>query len=225
MRVLIPLFVVVLVLGAASCSAGPDPASETTRAATPLPAPEGEGTVTLEQALVERRSIREFTDRPLTDAQIGQLLWAAQGQTAEWGGRTAPSAGALYPLDVYVAVPDGVFHYRPDEHALARMGEGGAREALSEAAAGQETVAGAPAVFVITGEYARTEVRYGDRAVRYVHLEAGHAAQNLLLQATALSLGAVPIGAFDDEAVRETLRLPPGYAPLYLIPVGTPAAE
>jgi SagB-type dehydrogenase family enzyme len=176
-----------------------------------------------DRLLAARRSVRAFTPADLTQDQIGRLLWAAQGVTAEWGGRTAPSAGALYPLEVFVVTSDGVDHYLPEDHRSERTTEADVREELAGAALDQEALHSAPAVFVIAAEYARTEARYGDRAERYAHLEAGHAAQNLLLRAVALGLGAVPIGAFDDAAVQEVLGLPPQWVPLYLIPVGVPA--
>lgn len=190
---------------------------------TALPQPRLESATSLEEALAGRRSIREFTDTPLTSEEISQLLWAAQGVTHPTGFRTAPSAGALYPLEVYVATADGVFGYEPAGHRLTALRRADAREALYRAALRQEAVRQAPAVFVVTAVYARTSAKYGaERSPRYVHLEAGHAAQNLLLQAMALDLGAVPIGAFYDEDVQAALGLPADHEPLYLIPVGHP---
>jgi SagB-type dehydrogenase family enzyme len=195
-------------------------------ATTPLPPPILEGGTSLEETLARRRSVREFDDTPLTAAELGQLLWAAQGLTSERGLRTAPSAGALYPLELYVVTAGGVFHYEPRGHQLSAVRGEDRRAALYEAALSQEAVLQAPAVFVVTAVYARTEQKYGaQRSPRYVHLEAGHAAQNLLLQAVALGLGAVPIGAFQDEQVQETLGLPPDHEPLYLIPAGHPRGE
>jgi SagB-type dehydrogenase family enzyme len=188
-----------------------------------LPEPRLKGTLSLEEALAGRRSLREYADAPLTLEEIGQLLWAAQGITDPAGYRTAPSAGALYPLEVYVVIPEGVYHYAPAGHRLQRCLQGDLRPALFAAALRQEAVLEAPAVFVIAAEYERTAAKYGrERTPRYVHLEAGHAAQNLLLQAEALGLGAVPIGAFIDEQVKEALALPKSFQPLYLIPVGRP---
>lgn len=188
-----------------------------------LPTPVLAGSKSLEEVLSQRRSVREYADLPLTMAEIGQLLWAAQGVTDERGFRTAPSAGALYPLEVYVVTADGVFHYQPRGHLLRRLNAADARAALCQAALSQEAVRRAPAVFVIAAVYQRTAVKYGaERSPRYVHLEAGHAAQNLLLEAVALGLGAVPIGAFDDQGVQRVLGLPADHQPLYLIPVGHP---
>lgn len=188
-----------------------------------LPAPRMQSDVSLEEALLRRRSVREFTGERLTLEQLSQLLWAAQGITAEWGGRTAPSAGALYPLEVYVATPDGLYHYLAEGHRAQVLSTLDLRDALARAALGQGAVADAPAVFVIAAVYERTAVKYGARAERYVHLEAGHVAQNILLQAVALGLAGVPIGAFDDGDVQRVLALQPDQAPLYLIPVGHPA--
>lgn len=176
----------------------------------------------LERLLADRRSVRSFTAEALTEAQIERLLWAAQGITSDSGGRTAPSAGALYPLELFVVTSDGVDHYLADGHRIEQTTSADLREELAGAALDQEALHSAPAVFVIAAEYARTESRYGDRAERYVHLEAGHATQNLLLQAVDLGLGAVPIGAFDDAATQEVLGLPSEWVPLYLIPVGVP---
>jgi SagB-type dehydrogenase family enzyme len=194
------------------------------RDAIELPPPRQAGEPSFEEVLAARRSVREFTSVPLTMEELSQLLWAAQGVTSAWGGRTAPSAGALYPLEVYVATQQGLSHYLPDGHGLEPLASNDLRQVLATAALGQQAVADAPAVLIVTGVYARTASKYGDRAERYVHLEAGHAAQNVLLQAVALGLGAVPIGAFDDRALQQVLGLPLDHQPLYLIPVGHPAS-
>ncbi len=208
----------------------PSPATTTPQPSTAaetmdLPAPRTTSDVSLEEALASRRSVREFTDELLTLEEISQLLWAAQGITADWGGRTAPSAGALYPLEVYVATPDGLYHYVPQGHRAEVVSRRDLREALAGAALGQAAVSDAPAVFVVAAVYARTAGKYGDRAERYVKLEAGHVGQNILLQAVALGLGAVPMGAFLDDQVRRVLNLPAEQEPLYLIPVGHPAED
>lgn len=188
-----------------------------------LPAPREDGQLSLEDALRRRRSVRSFTRRRIDAAAIGQLLWSAQGITDRQGLRTAPSAGALYPLECYVVTDSGVLHYEPARHRLVRRIERDLRGALAAAALGQSAIADAPIVVVITADYGRTAVKYGEeRAVRYATLEAGHAAQNVLLQAVALGLGAVPIGAFHDARVARVLRLNGGETPLYLIPIGHP---
>jgi SagB-type dehydrogenase family enzyme len=214
------LLVVVLLAVACIPAAGPIPPAAEPGAPARLA-----GQMSVETALAQRRSVREFEARPLTAAELGQLSWAAQGVTDERGYRTAPSAGALYPLELYVATADGLFRYEPGQHALVAADEADARPALYQAALRQDPVARAPAVFVIVAVYERTAVKYGsERTPRYVHLEAGHAAQNLLLQAVALGLGAVPIGAFDDAGVQRAMGLPAEEQPLYLIPVG-PVAQ
>jgi len=188
-----------------------------------LPSPQTKGSLSLEEVLAKRRSVREFTEQPLAIAEIGQLMWAAQGITdAVHGFRTAPSAGAKYPLEIYVVARDGLFHYLPQGHRLERLGTEDLRQALAIAAVNQDGVRDAAANFVIACVLERTAAKYGDRAERYVQLEAGHAAQNILLQATALGLGGVSVGAMSEEKVKQVLSLPPGQAPLYIIAVGHP---
>ncbi|NPV08006.1 MAG: SagB/ThcOx family dehydrogenase [Anaerolineae bacterium] len=190
---------------------------------TPLPPPDTASGLPLTQTLARRRSLRQYSARELTDEEVGQLLWAAQGITDDRGFRTAPSAGATYPLELYLATRRGLFHYRPAGHQLARLQERDLRGDLAAAGLNQTCIRDAPAVFVVAAVYGRTSPRYGARAERYVHLEAGHACQNLLLQAEALGLGGVPVGAFEDERVARLLGLPSGETPLYLVPVGQPA--
>jgi SagB-type dehydrogenase family enzyme len=186
-----------------------------------LPTPLLEGPLSLEEAILGRRSVRAYGDQPLTLGEISQLLWSAQGVTDPRGFRTAPSAGALYPLELYLVLAEGVYHYEESVHQLTSIQQGDVRADLCEAALGQDAVRDAPAVVVITAVYARTISKYGsERGPQYVHLEAGHAAQNLLLQAVSLELGAVPIGAFYDQQVQEVLGIPADHQPLYLIPVG-----
>ena len=190
---------------------------------TPLPEPRRSGQLSLEETLLIRRSARTFSDQPLRLSEISQLLWAAQGITNPRGYRTAPSAGALYPLELYCVTEAGVFHYLPHDHALITVLEGDVREPLHKAGLSQEAILDAPMVLIFTAVYERTRVKYGaERSPRYVHLEAGHAAQNVLLQAVSLGLGAVPIGAFTDDDVQHLLGLPRDHQPLYLIPVGHP---
>ena len=188
-----------------------------------LPEPAFQGNVSLEETLNLRRSVRNFEDTPLTFAQIGQLLWAAQGVTHPAGLRTAPSAGALYPLEVYAATQDGLYRYNPTDHSLEEIFSHDPRPDLHQAALRQDSVRDAPLVIVITAAFSRTAQKYGDaRTPQYVYLEAGHAAQNILLQAVALELGAVPIGAFYDDQVIEVLSLPADETPIYIIPIGHP---
>lgn len=179
------------------------------------------GDMSLADALAARRSVRSFKVDALSAEQIAQLCWAAQGVTGgRTGFRTAPSAGALYPLELYVVTADGVDYYEPNRNTLSRHLEGDVRGGLQAAALGQRFVGDAPATFVLCGVVSRMAGKYGPRAERYVWMEVGHAGQNILLQAVALGLGAVPVGAFEDDRVADVLQLPPDHAPLYLIPVG-----
>ena len=150
------------------------------------------------------------------------MLWAAQGITHAEGLRTAPSAGALYPLELYLATSTGLYQYDSVKHGLRQHDSADLRQPLYGAALAQDAVKEAPAVFVFTAVYARAARKYGDRAKRYAHIEVGHAAQNLLLEAVALDLAAVPIGAFDDQQISKLLKLSDDECPLYLIPVGHP---
>ena len=188
-----------------------------------LPQAHRESDMSLEETLALRRSVRRFTNEELSIEEIAQLLWAAQGVTRDWGARTAPSAGALYPLEVYVATPQALLHYLPTGHQAQTLAEEDLRESVWRASLRQDAVRDAPAVFIIAAVYERTEGKYGQRATRYVHLEAGHAAQNILLQAIALGLSGVPIGAFHDQELQSVLSLPDDHEPLYVIPVGHPA--
>jgi SagB-type dehydrogenase family enzyme len=191
-----------------------------------LPAPKTSGGEPLQQLLRQRRSVREFQHAPLAINQIAQLLWAAQGITLPQGLRTAPSAGALYPLELYIvalnaqSLDPGIYHYQPRQHQLTLHREGEYGKALARAAYGQTWMQQAGAVFVIAARYERTTVKYGKRGERYVHIEAGHAAENLFLQAEALGLGTVIVGAFYDDEVTNVLQLPADVSPLLLMPVG-----
>lgn len=185
-----------------------------------LAPPRLDSEVSLESVLAGRRSVRDFTKKALTLEEISQLLWAAQGVTNSKGYRTAPSAGGLYPLEVYVVTPEYVLHYLPAHHQVEVHAVGDRRASLQAAGLSQSAIGDAPAVFVITGVFGRTEAKYGSRATRYVWLEAGHAAQNLVLQAAALDLGGVTIGAFTDASVTRVLGLPSNHKPLYVIPIG-----
>lgn len=191
-----------------------------------LPKLRYESTTSVEQVLLRRRSVREFRDAPLALDDLGQLLWAAQGLTDSTGVRTAPSAGALYPLEVYVVagdvqeLPSGLYHYVPGGHALRRIADWDKRQALARAAYDQPSITEAPAILTLCAVYERVTGKYGDRGLRYVHMEAGHAAQNVYLQAVSLQLGTVVLGAFDDRNVKEVLNLTGRETPLYLMPVG-----
>jgi SagB-type dehydrogenase family enzyme len=191
-----------------------------------LPQPCLDGSVALEQTLLLRRSVRTYSRDPLTVDEITQLLWAAQGITHPRGYRTAPSAGALYPLELYAAVghvvglPTGFYRYRCLEHALELKSARDLRPELCQAALNQRAVERAPVSFLITAVYGRVTATYGSRGVRYVDMEAGHAAQNLCLQAVALDLKSVLIGAFQGDDIKKIAALPDDEEPLVVVPVG-----
>jgi len=196
-----------------------------------LPSPSQKGSMSLEEAIARRRSIRRFTPEAISQLQLSQILWAAQGITDTRSKfRTVPSAGATYPLEIFVAcginciegVADGLYHYHIDSHSLALRRSGDVRLELARAALDQEFIYQAPVDIIICAVFSRTLVGYGARGERYVHIEVGHAGQNIYLQATALGLATVAIGAFYDEQVREVLRLDKRYKPLYIMPVGRP---
>ncbi len=192
-----------------------------------LPDPDLTGEMPLEEAISKRRSVRDYQDEALTLEQVSQLLWAVQGITApEFGGRAAPSAGALYPLEIYLTVKNaegiaaGAYRYLPETHELSRVLEGDVGGQLASAALEQTFIARAPVNLVFAGVYARTTAKYGERGVQYVHMEVGHAGQNVYLQAQSLGLGTVAVGAFNDEEVKRLLNMPGEETPLYLMPVG-----
>lgn len=186
-----------------------------------LPAPATRGGMALSEALARRRSGRDFTDTALSPDQVAQLCWAAQGITdTDQKLRSAPSAGALFPLAVFLVDQAGVYEYEPEQHALRQVLAGDVRANLQAAALDQPCVGQAPVCLVIAMEVRRSAIKYGNRAERYCLLEAGHVAQNVLLQATAMGLAGVPVGAFDDRQVAALLHLPPNVNPVYLLPLG-----
>jgi len=201
--------------------------TEVARVRLKLPEPSYKSPVSIEEAMLVRRSIREYADKPLTLKQLSQILWAAQGITERrWGFRTAPSAGATYPLEVYVVVKyggvedldPGIYHYLPVSHEIELVKPGDHSRDLMRAALGQEWVLEAAVNLVINAIYERTTRRYGERGYRYVYMEVGHVGQNIYLQCVSLGLACVVIGAFYDDEVKRII----GGAgePLYIIPVG-----
>jgi SagB-type dehydrogenase family enzyme len=187
-----------------------------------LPAAKLDGTVSLEKALATRRSIRQFTDEKFTPEQIGQLAWAGQGITEKTRGlRTAPSARASYPIKLYLATHSGLYVYLPEKHALQVITETDVRQTLSR----QGSVTKAGCDFVIAARTRNTSAKYGDRADKWTLLEAGHIAQNILLEATSMGLGGVPIGAFDPNAVGKLCNLPADMEPVYLVATGHPVQQ
>lgn len=201
-----------------------------------LPLPRKISELTVEEAILLRRSIREYTDEPVDLNSLAMILWAAYGVTEpKWGFRAAPSAGATYPLEIYVVVGvrgvrsvegflgEGVYKYEPRSHTLLLVKRGDYREKLMEAALGQSWVREAPLSIVICAVFERTTSIYGKRGeVRYVPMEAGHAGQNIYLMATALKYGAVVVGAFQDDLVAKTIDAKPEEKPLYIVPIGVP---
>jgi SagB-type dehydrogenase family enzyme len=197
---------------------------KTARSTQPLPPPRTDSTMSLEATLAARHTVREFQPHALTLDEIGQLLWAAQGVTHGGTKRTAPSASGLNGLETYVITAEGISRYLPAEHALEPLHDGDVFARLEEACGGQACVGAAPLVVAFSIIPGRLSDRHGEeRAVRYADFEAGHAGQNLLLQAVALDLGGVPIGSFDDRAVCQLLELPDGEKPRYLFALGRPA--
>ena len=188
-----------------------------------------DGTVSLEKAIKQRRTIRSFKSDILTVAQLSQILWSAQGITEDKGfKRAAPSGGALYPADVYAVLgkncveglDEGVYHYLSEGHLITRTGEGDRRGPLANASLQQMWMSKAPVSIVITAEYARICVKYGQRGIRYALMEAGHIGQNIFLQCRALGLEAGIVGAFDDKKVSEAIAIPANHEPLLIMPLG-----
>lgn len=209
-----------------SASSGAAASQHASGQPVPLPPPAEDGPVSVEQTLRRRRSIRSFERGELSIAELSQLLWAAQGVTSREGLRTSPSAGALYPMELYAALgqvtdlPSGSYKYRVGEHQLVPVAAGDRRDALAEAALGQSWIATAAAILVLCAVYDRTTAKYGDRGRRYVHIEAGHIAENVALQAVALGLGLTTVGAFNDAQVKSVASVDGGEDPLYLLPIG-----
>lgn len=191
-----------------------------------LPRPRMEGTVSIEEVLRRRRSTRSFPDKPLSIQEVSQCLWAAQGVTGSFNERTAPSAGATFPLEMYLVaghvedLPAGVYKYRCRAHQMRRVCEGDRRADLAKASLDQDCIRRCAAAVVLSAVYQRTVKEYGERGVQYVHMEAGHVGQNLHLQAAALGLGTVMVGAFHDDRVAALLELPDDEAPVYVMPLG-----
>ena len=193
-----------------------------------LPPPRTDGDVSVEKAIERRRSVREFSDAPIALTDLSQLLWAAEGVTGRGELRASPSAGATYPLEIYVVtsrvtgLSKGTFKYRPEKHDLVRTREDTDLREFARSAVGQTCVEEAAAVLVLAAVYERTTGVYGQRGIRYVDNEIGHTAENVWLQSVALGLGTVAVGAFDDDAVAEELHLKRGESALYLLPIGKP---
>jgi len=194
----------------------------------PLPQPRKAGSVSLEETLSERRSVREFLKEPISLAEVSQLLWAAQGITHGDGLRTAPSAGALYPLELYLVAANvqglaaGIYRYVPHQHQLHFIRSGDFRADVAEAALDQDWLEDSAVLLIFGAAEERTARKYGNRAPGYVHMEVGHAAQNVLLQAVALGLAGTPVGAFDDDRLGRAIGMPSHEQALYIVPIGKP---
>jgi SagB-type dehydrogenase family enzyme len=203
-------------------------ASSEAVSAVKLPVPSIGGRGTIESSLQSRRSVRAFDGTAMSQRELGQLLWAAQGITSSDSHRTAPSAGATYPLEIYVVVLNvggldaGIYHYRPKAHDLELVVPGNRRPETIQAARGQQWIGQSAVVFVFAATYARTSAKYGARAERYAHIETGAAAENLALEAVALNMGTCFVGAFDESEVRTLIGLGVAESPLILLPAGRP---
>jgi SagB-type dehydrogenase family enzyme len=191
-----------------------------------LPKPQYDSNISIEETLLKRRSIRSYNSEPLAIAEISQLLWSAQGVTNRKGFRTAPSAGALYPLEVYIAAGNvtdlgaGIYKYYPHKHEIVNTVKGDKRSELCRAGLGQGSIKNAPVVMVFCAVFERVTGRYGERGIQYVHMEVGHAIENVCLQAISLGLGSVIIGAFNDYDVKEVMNFELNEQPLLILPVG-----
>lgn len=186
-----------------------------------LPVPKYKGRLSLEESILGRRSIRNFYPHDLSFKQLSQILWAGQGITdAKYGLRSAPSAGAIYPLEIFVIRNEGVYKYIPEKHALESVMKDDKRAQLARAALGQQFISEAPVDIVIAGNFEKTRATYGGRADRYVYMEAGHVAENICLQTVSLGLGSVVVGAFWDNVIAAALDLPYEIEPIYIIPIG-----
>ncbi len=191
-----------------------------------LPDPEISDRSRFEELIAKRRSVRRYTDKKLSISVISRFLWAVQGISSKEGLRTAPSAGALYPLEIHIVtgegneIESGTYRYVPDEHTLVKEITGDMREKLSKAALSQPMIKNAPVSIVISAVYPRITSKYGKRGLMYTHMEAGHAAQNVYLLGAELGIGTCAIGAFEDEEVRKALKLPANEEPLYILPLG-----
>jgi SagB-type dehydrogenase family enzyme len=215
------VIVMVVLFFTAGTSPGADPIK--------LPSPSPQGKMSVEEALKKRRTVRQFAQRGLDLSQVSQLLWGTDGKSDAKGLRTAPSAGATYPLEIYLVAGErgvtgltpGLYHYLPGSHALELTQKGDLRAQVARASLHQTWMAEAPVMVVIAAEYRRCMARYGDRGIRYTHMEVGHAGQNLFLQAESMNLSCGIVGAFEDRNLKEIiLHLPQQHEPLLIMPVG-----
>ncbi len=218
-----------MLISGPGCALEPRPQPKSPNREIPLPTPSPAGKMSVEEAVAKRRSVRGFSPTPLTLGHVSQLLWAAQGITHKGSSlRAAPSAGATYPLQLYVisnrvtGLNQGLFGYDQQDHSLIPAFEANLFDQLVGTAIMQSWIDQSALVIVVCADYTRTTSRYGERGVKYVHMEVGHVGQNISLQAVALGLGTTMVGAFHDEQLKQLLRLPGNLEPLYIIPVGFP---
>jgi len=189
-----------------------------------LPEPDKKGSVSLEEVIDARRSVREFSKRVVNINELSQILWSAQGYSKDNERRTAPSAGATYPMEIYALamkvsdIKPGIYHYKPNDHTLELVKRGKFAKPLKQAALGQESIESAPLNIIIAAQFQRTESRYGSRAKRYVYMECGHIGQNIQLEACSLGMGSVIVGAFRDDEAKEVMGIDEEV--LYIIPIG-----
>ena len=200
--------------------------SEVNGGSIKLPEPALDGILSVEKAIASRRSVRSYSNSPLTLAEVSQLLWSAQGLSGSRGLRTAPSAGALFPLEIYLmagsvnGLASGIYKYNYLNHSLVMTEKSDIRAELFEAGLRQGSIKNAPVVMIICAVYERMTTKYGDRGIRYVDMEAGHVSQNVYLQSESLGLKTVAIGAFHDSKVKKIVNVSPSEHPLYLMPIG-----
>jgi SagB-type dehydrogenase family enzyme len=198
-----------------------------------LPKPSYKGTMSVETAMQGKKSARSFSKTPLNLQQVSQILWAAYGRlpTDAISGATikvTPSAGGLYPLDIFLVsgqgtvqdLPEGIYMYKPLTHTLLHVASGDNRKLLAYASLSQMWIAEAPVIVVIAATFGRSTVKYRQRGIQYVFMEAGNANQNMYLQAVAMGLRIGTVGAFNDPQVAGVLKLPDSIKPLLVVPVG-----
>lgn len=226
---IVPVLLFVFVTGSFFCQekGGKTDMNKTVTDLIQLPSPQYKSTTSLEEAILKRRSIRDYRKESLSLKEVSQILWSAQGITDEASGlRSSPSAGATFPLEVYLAVSNvkdlnaGLYKYNPFNNTLKLLAEGDKRFDIANAALKQGSIEKSAAIVILTAVYERTSVRYGNRTERYVNMEIGHAGQNIYLQAVSLGLGTVMIGAFNDEALKKVLSFPDNEFPLAIYPLG-----
>ena len=191
-----------------------------------LPEPNKSGTVSLETAINTRRSAQQFADKPLNYTQIGQLLWAGQGITDKQQGlRAAPSADALYPIELHLVTPEGLFVYNPEGHSLKQISTLDLRKQLSAAVSGQGPVENAACDIVIAGSARKVATKYGNKTQKFMLLEAGHVAENIQLQAVSIGLTSLPVGSFEPRNITRICELPGELEPLLIVCVGYPFVQ